>query len=416
MFGMRWRIFRLLGIPISVDASWLIILALLTWSLGSVFPVLQQQFFPGVPLDLAPYEYWLMGLVAALAFFGCILLHELGHAVVARSQGMPIRGITLFLFGGVAEMEEEPDSAGVEFLMAIAGPIVSAILVMVLGFLAWLGYHQGWPHPAVIIIGYLAFINALVLAFNLVPAFPLDGGRVLRSILWGATGNLRWATRWAALLGQAFAWLLIAWGVLEFFLGNWPGGILTGLIGLFLIGAARGGYQQVLVRQALQGEPVRRFMNPDPIAVPPALDLDQWVEKFVYRYHRKTFPVVNDGHLEGFIDTGVLGHFPRQEWKQHTVGEVMRHDFEAITVGPDEDALQALSKMRHTGSSRLLVVAGERLVGIISLKDLLSFLHLKIELEGAERGGGWPGCFQDEALPRERLAQRRDAESVRRSS
>jgi Zn-dependent protease/CBS domain-containing protein len=384
---MRWRLFRLVGIPISVDASWLVVLALLTLSLGSAFPVLLRQYFPGVTPDLAPYEYWLMGLVAALAFFVCILLHELGHAVVARSQGMPIRGITLFLFGGVAEMEDEPDTAGGEFLMAIAGPIVSVLLAVGLGLLAWLGYNGGWPHPVVIVLGYLAFINGLVLAFNLIPAFPLDGGRVLRSILWGATGDLRRATRWAALLGQAFAWLLIGWGVRQFFMGNWLGGVWMGLIGMFLNKAAQGSYQQVLVRQALQGEPVRRFMNPDPIAVPPSLDLRHWVEDFVYRYHRKTFPVVADGHLEGFIDTSALAQAPRPEWARHTIGEVMRHDIEAIAISPDADALQALGKMRRTGSSRLLVAEGDRLVGILSLKDLLSFLHLKIELEGVDGEG-----------------------------
>jgi Zn-dependent protease/CBS domain-containing protein len=402
MFGMRWQPFRLLGIPISVDASWIIILALLTLSLGSAFPVLLGQYFPGVAPDLAPYEYWLMGLVAALAFFGCILLHELGHAVVARSQGMPIRGITLFLFGGVAEMEDEPASAGNEFLMAIAGPVVSVILAVGLGLLAWLGYRGGWPHPVVIVLGYLAFINALVLAFNLIPAFPLDGGRVFRSILWGVTGNLRRATQWAALLGQAFAWLLIGWAVLQLFSGNWLGGIWMGLIGMFLSSAARGGYQQVVVRQALQGEPVRRFMNPDPIAVPPTLDLRHWVEDFVYRHHRKTFPVLTNGHLEGFIDTTGLARFPRQEWERHTVGEVMRHDFQAIAISPDADALEALGKMRRTGSSRLLVAEGDTLVGIISLKDLLSFLHLKIELEGADGEG--TGSLTGGAQSRSRTA------------
>jgi Zn-dependent protease/CBS domain-containing protein len=341
-----------------------------------------------------------MGLIAALAFFVCILLHELGHAVIGRSQGMPIRGVTLFLFGGVAEMGDEPTSAGNEFFMAIAGPVVSVILAVGLGLLSWLSYSEGWPHPLVIILGYLAFINALVLAFNLIPAFPLDGGRVLRSILWRATGDLRRATHWAALLGQAFAWLLIAWGVLQFFMGNWLGGIWMVLIGMFLSGAARSGYQQVLVRQALQGEPVRRFMNADPIAVSPSLDLRHWVEDFVYRYHRKTFPVVADGHLKGFIDTSALGQVPRPEWARHTVGDVMRHDVESITIAPDADALQALGKMRQTGSSRLLAVEGDSLVGLISLKDLLSFLHLKIELEvpngEALAGPTWGACIGTE--------------------
>jgi Zn-dependent protease len=195
MFGMRWRLFRLLGIPISVDISWLLILALLTLSFAEGFPTLLHEYFPSDQRQLDPADYWIMGLVTALAFFGCILLHELGHAVVARSRGMAISGITLFLFGGVSELGEEPGSAATEFLMAIAGPLVSAVLAAIFWILAIIGYNGGWPHPVVIVLGYLSTINAVVLVFNLVPAFPLDGGRVLRSILWGATGKLQRATR-----------------------------------------------------------------------------------------------------------------------------------------------------------------------------------------------------------------------------
>jgi Zn-dependent protease len=386
MFGTRWRLFRLLGIPISLDASWLVILALLTLSLTEMFPELMRKYYPGT-VSVAPYYYWIMGLVAALAFFVCVLLHELGHAIVARSQGMPIRGITLFLFGGVAELGDEPVSAGTEFLMAIAGPVVSVILALVLWGLALVGYHAGWPPEVVIVLGYLGSINGLVLVFNLIPAFPLDGGRVLRSILWAATGKLRQATYWASLLGQAFAWLLIGCGVVQFFWENWLSGIWLGLIGFFLNNAARSAYQQVLIRQALQGEPVRHFMNLQPIVVPPSLDLRRWVEDYVYRYHRKTFPVVADGHLEGIITTQALAQVPRAEWEQHTVGELMRPDVRALTISPNSDALQALAKMQRTGSSRLLVTEGDHLIGIISLKDLLRFLNLKLELEGAPENG-----------------------------
>jgi Zn-dependent protease/CBS domain-containing protein len=385
MFGTRWRLFRLLGIAIYVDASWLIILALLTLSVAEGFPNLLQAFYPETPHAFAWYEYGLMGLITAVAFFACILLHELGHAVVGRTRGMPMRGITLFLFGGVAELGDEPPSAGTEFLMAIAGPAVSVVLAAVLGLLTWVGAVAGWPHPAVIILGYLTFINAFVLLFNLIPAFPLDGGRVLRSILWGTLGSLRRATYWAALVGRGFAWVLIAWGMLNFFAGNWLGGIWIGLIGLFLNNAAQAGYQQVIVRQALEGEPVRRFMNPDPIVVSPALDLLHWVEDFVYRYHHRAFPVVTDGRLEGLITTQALSDIPRGEWAEHTVGEVMGNDLQAVTIAADTDALEALRKMQQTGSSRLLVIAGDRLLGIVSLKDLLRFLDLKLELEGPER-------------------------------
>jgi Zn-dependent protease/CBS domain-containing protein len=368
MFGMRWRLFRLLGIPISLDASWLIILALLTWTLIGLFR--------GAVPDLPSATYWVMGLAAALAFFTCLVLHELGHALVARAVGIPIRGITLFLFGGVAEMEQEPRSAGSEFLMAIAGPAVSAVLSALFWLLSGLVEAPSIVFP----LRYLAGINLAVLVFNLVPAFPLDGGRVLRSALWGATGNLRRATFWAALSGQAFAWLLIGLGVVHFLAGYVFQGVWLGLIGLFLNDAARGSYQQLLVRQVLRGEPVSRFMNREPIVVRPELDLRRWVEDYVYRYHRKLFPVASDGRLAGVISTQALARYPREEWDKRTVAEAMRQDVDTLRIAPGADALEALGKMQRTGSSRLLVTDGDRLVGIVSLKDLLRFLDLKLEL------------------------------------
>src|SRR5205823_5910591 len=170
--------------------------------------------------------------------------------------------------------------------------------------------------------------------------------------------------------------------------GQFIGGLWLGLIGLFLNNAARSSFQQVLIRQAFAGEPVRQFMNPEPLVVPPSLDLRHWVEDYVYRHHRKAFPVASDGRLEGFISTRVLANYPRAEWEQHTVGEVMRHDVEAISIAPEADALEALAKMQRTGSSRLLVTDGDRLVGIVSLKDLLPFLELKMELEGFDGDSG----------------------------
>jgi Zn-dependent protease len=322
-----------------------------------------------------------------LTFFTCIVLHELGHALVARAVDIPMRGITLFLFGGVAEMEDEPRSAGSEFLMAVAGPVVSAILAGIF----WLSSGLVEMPVLALSLRYLAGINLAVLLFNLVPAFPLDGGRVLRSLLWGVLGDLRRATRWAALAGQAFAGLLIGLGVLHFFAGSVVQGLWLGLIGLFLNNAAQGSYRQVLVRQALQGEPVSRFMNPKPIVVPPGLNLRSWVEDYVYRYHRKLFPVAANGHLEGVISTKALAHYPHDEWVKHTVAEAMRPDVEQLRIAPDADALQALGQMQRTGSSRLLVLDGDRLVGIVSLKDLLRFLNLKLELENREHEPGTGG-------------------------
>ena len=403
MFGTRWQMFRLLGIPLSVDASWLIILALLTLSFASGFPALLHDYFPGAgPLTI--YDYAIMGLITALAFFVCIVLHELGHALVGRSLGMPIRGITLFLFGGVSELGEEPSSAGTEFLMAIAGPAVSLVLAILFWVIAVAGFQGGWPHPVVLVLGYLAAINAVVLAFNLIPAFPLDGGRVLRSILWGVSGNVREATFWASLAGRAFAWFLMGVGIVEFFQGHWVGGIWTGLIGLFLNNAARSSYQQVLVRETLSGELVQHFMNPHPIVVDPALDLLHWVEDYVYRYHHRSFPVVSNERLQGIITTQVLNQISRDDWSKHTVGEVMSTNIETVSIPARTDALEALGKMQRTNSSRLLVTEGEHLLGIVSVKDLLRFLDLKLELDSTAPANKQPHFSSLGSERRETLA------------
>jgi Zn-dependent protease/CBS domain-containing protein len=370
MFTKRWRLFRLLGIPISIDASWLIILALLTWTMS----MLIRQAEP----DLTVASDWILGLAAALAFFACIVLHELGHAVVARAIDIPIRGITLFLFGGVAEMEGEPPTAGGEFVMAIAGPVVSAVLAVVFWLLSGLE-QASW---SAFLMRHLAGINLAVLIFNLAPGFPLDGGRVVRSLLWAVMRDLRRATHVASIGGQAFAWLLLAIAFLLLLGGQIIHGLWLGLIGLFIKNAAQGSYQQLIVRQALQGESVSRLMHREPIVVPPNLDLRTWVDDYVYRYHRKMFPVASNGHVEGAISTKALHELPRREWGRHSVGETMATDVRPLSISPETDAWHALEQMQTTGSSRLLVMEADRLVGVISQKDLLRYLNLKLELEG----------------------------------
>jgi Zn-dependent protease/CBS domain-containing protein len=393
MFTTRWHLFRLFGIPVGVDLSWVFILALLTWTMAGMYqnpPEPLAQLYPEGGLGLGPGGYLLLGLVTALAFFACIVLHEMGHALVARANGMPIRGITLFLFGGVAELEGEPPSAGSEFAMAIAGPAVSLVLALACTASAVAGSAAGWAPAAVVGLAYLGSINFAVMVFNLVPAFPLDGGRVLRSALWAATGRLRRATRWASAAGQAFAWLLVFWGGMDLLRGYVFSGLWMALIGLFLNNAARASYEQVLIKQILRGERVGRFMTAEPIVVPPDVDLRTFVEEYVYRHHRKAFPVVSDGRLEGYVTTQMLSRYPRAEWGAHTVADIMERDLRDVTVTPNADALEALGKMQRSGYSRLLVVDGGRLAGIISLKDLLRFLQLKLELDGedADEPGG----------------------------
>lgn len=381
MFNNRWRLFRLQGIPIYVDLSWLIILALVTWTLSLRF----RAAVPGTTISTS----WLLGLVTAVAFFVCIVLHELGHALTAQRIGIPMQGITLFLFGGVSEMGSQPPSAGKEFLMAIAGPIVSALLGFAFLGLALVGEQSQWGPSFVFLLGQLALINLAVLVFNLVPAFPLDGGRVLRAALWAATGKLRQATRWASLLGQGFAWFLIILGLFQLFQGAFVGGLWLAVIGLFLKTAAQASYQQVLIRQALAGEPVERFMNREPITVPPSLNLQHLVDDYIYRYHHKTYPVASDHHLEGIVSTRDLSQFPRSDWDSHQVREAMHQDVSDVSISPAADALLALEQMQRTDSGRLLVMDHEQLVGIVSRKDLLRFLQTKLDLEaGDDRDAG----------------------------
>jgi CBS domain-containing protein len=270
--------------------------------------------------------------------------------------------------------------------MAIGGPLVSLALALLCGGLHYLAATGGWAGPwGLITLEYLTLINGVMLLFNMIPAFPLDGGRVLRSILWWLTGNLRRATFAAAMVGQLFAGVLLVGSVVELFLyahdlPQFIGAFWLGVIGLFLHNAAKAGYQQVVVREALRGEPVRRLMTPQPVVVPPQLDLRHWVEDYVYRHHRKSFPVARDGRLEGYISTQALRRLPRDEWPLHTVAEVMRRDIKPLVVAPDSDAWNALAKMERTGAQRLWVMEDDRLVGTVTHKDLLHFLQLKLEL------------------------------------
>ncbi len=370
MFQARFKLFKIFGIPIQLDASWLIIFLLLSFSLSRAYDMVE------------PFQAWLLGALTAITFFACILLHELGHALAAKRMGIAVRGITLFLFGGVAEIEE-PKSAGSEFLMAVAGPLVSVALAAIFWSLHFFANLQGWLGVA---CWYLAAINTAVLVFNMVPAFPLDGGRVLRSILWGSTGSLNRATYYASMAGQGFAWFLIFAGVLLFVRGLFFPGIWLAIVGLFLNNAAQGSYQQLLVRKALKGERVGRFMTPDPITVQPSVTLRQLLDDYVYRYHHKCFPVTTDGRADGMITTRQIKEYPQDEWDRMTVEQIMCRNMDDISLAPDADALHALERMQRSGMSRLLVVEDGKLIGILSLRDLLKFLHLKLELEGEGSG------------------------------
>jgi CBS domain-containing protein len=280
-------------------------------------------------------------------------------------------------------MEEEPPSAKAEFLMAIAGPISSVLLGIIFYVLRTAG-KSAWPLPVTGVLGYLAVINWILAGFNLLPAFPLDGGRVLRSALWKWKNNIGWATRIASRVGTLFGFVLIAMGVIQFFSGNLIGGIWWFMIGLFLQNAARMSYQQLMTRRALEGETVRKLMIEDPITVTPSMTLQELVEDYIYRHHYKMFPVVEEEKLVGCITTRQLRGIPKDEWTKRTVGEIASACSAENTIAPDTDVIKVLSLMNRTRNSRLMVVEGSRLIGLIALKDIMNFLSIKLDLDKYE--------------------------------
>ncbi len=373
MFGRSITLFKLFGFAVRIDFTWIFIAVLVTWSLATgLFP----QKSPG----LGAVTYWVMGGAGALGLFLSIIFHELCHSLVARRFGLVMSGITLFIFGGVAEMTDEPPSPKAEFLMAGAGPLSS----LVLGGVAF-GVHQllaGSAGTAVLaVFDYLALINVLLALFNLIPAFPLDGGRMLRAVLWGRKGNIKWATRVTSSIGSGFGMVLIILGVLAFIRGNFIFGIWWFMIGMFLRGAAGQSYRQLVLRRALEGEPVRRFMSGDPVTVDPDTYVRDLVEHYIYRTHHKLYPVVDDGRLQGCVTLDRVKEIPREKWDWTRVGELASGCSEENTVGPEVDAMEALTRMRRHGVSRLMVVDNGKLVGILSLKDLVGFLSMKVELD-----------------------------------
>ena len=375
MFGKWVPIIRLLGFEIKIDPSWIIVLFLMIWSLSlGVFP----QYYQGLPST----TYWWMGIFGAIGLFVSIVIHELFHSLVARRFGLSIRGITLFMFGGVAEMTEEPANAKTEFYMALAGPVTSIALGMIFYSTYLILKRLGVSMGITGIFGYLGIINWALAGFNLIPAFPLDGGRILRSILWWRKKDLRWATRIASRMGEIFGFTLIFLGVFSIFRGSFVGGIWLFLIGMFLQNASQVSMQRLMISKALEGETVRRFMKPDPVTIPDTMTLKEAVEDYIYRYHYKMFPVVRNSKLVGCLTTRDIKVIPKEKWSTQTAGEVSKSCSIDNTIHPDTDATQALSLMNRTGNSRLMVVENDQLIGVITLKDLLQFFSLKMELEG----------------------------------
>jgi Zn-dependent protease/predicted transcriptional regulator len=374
MFGTSWRVARIAGIEVRVDSSWAVIALLITYSMYLRLSVLYPELSGGGAVALA--------IVSAVLFFGSVLVHELAHALVAQARGIRVQDITLFLFGGATRARVESRGPGDEFLIALVGPLTSGLLAGLFGIVAVLGSDL-LSRPLAGTFGYLAWTNLLLAAFNLVPGFPLDGGRLLRSAIWKATGSLGRATRIASLAGQGVGWLLVAGGVAWLLAGDLAGGIWFAFIGWFLVQAARSSYQDLQLQQLLHGVEAEDVMAADLRRIPPELSLQDAVDDYFMRYDHSAFPVEEQGRTIGLLTLRGVRRVPREQWPTHRVRDHMVPLGDQVVVAPDARMDGVLGKLQDGEAGRVLVAQDDEVVGIITPSDLTRWLRRWRTLEGS---------------------------------
>jgi Zn-dependent protease len=390
--GSGLRLGRIAGIDIHADWSLLVIFLLIASSLAlGLFPEWHPDWGPGL--------IWATAVGAAVALFASVLVHELSHALVGRARGIAIRRITLFVFGGIAQMEQEPPDWRAELWMAIVGPVTSAALGVLSLFAAGVSIgptEAELADPAQLfaalgvggtLLLWLGQVNLVLAAFNLVPAFPLDGGRVLRALMWAFSGDLRRATRWASGAGQAFAWFLIATGVammlgarVPFLGGGLVGGLWVAFIGWFLNNAAALSYRQLVIREALRDVPVSRLMLTQLATVPPDLSVSALVERYLLRSDQRAFPVVADGRLEGMVCLREVRRLDRTAWDKTAVRDIMVPADKLAFASPRDGAGEVLSRLASRDLNQLPVLEDGRVRGLVRREDILKWLALYADL------------------------------------
>ncbi|HXI09739.1 MAG TPA: site-2 protease family protein [Thermodesulfobacteriota bacterium] len=363
------RLFRVLGIRISVDWSWFIIFVIFAWSLA-------YGYFPFRLPGLPHATYIALGFISSLLLFACVLIHELSHSYTANRLGLDIHEITLFIFGGVAELTKEPDDPVVELKIALAGPGASLVLAAVFWGVSKLMDASAWP-LVYQVVSYLALINLVLLIFNMIPGFPLDGGRVFRAIWWARTGDVDRATRIASQIGKGFAMFLILWGFLSIFTGNFTGGLWSVLIGVFVQQAAESGYQQLLVKRALEGVKVGEIMSKGVICVPDDRTVAEAVDEYFFKYHFVSFPVTSGGKVAGLITLNHVRALGKDKWQTTAVSEVMHRLAPEDILKPGDGAMEVLIKTTPENGGRFPVVEGGELVGIVSRRDIMKLIEFK---------------------------------------
>jgi Zn-dependent protease len=365
-----WRVGKIAGIEIRIDSSWFVILILFTWSLAS-------SYFPERFPDWPASQLWLIGFVTSLLIFISVLIHELSHSLVAIAQGEKVNSITLFILGGVAQISEEPKQPLQEFFMALVGPIASFAIGF--GALIVSFFIKEVSVPLGAMTSYLGMINIVLAVFNLLPGFPMDGGRVLRSLIWKVTGDLRKATRIASRVGQGFAFFLIFAGIVQILRGDLSGFWLV-FVGWFLHSAAVRGYQQVMVESLLKGVSARELMTKDFHAVPSTLIVQDLVDVYILRQKERVFLVQDEGILKGIVCLEDVKKIPREDWANMTVADVMtpRDKLEAVSL--DSDGSDILNSLTSKDIHQVPVMDGENVKGIICRTDILRFIQLRKDL------------------------------------
>jgi len=355
---------RIFGICIDLDYSWFLIVGLMTW-------VLAESYFPGLFPDWTRGEYWLIGFAASILLFASVLIHELGHSIVAQGFGIPVPRITLFLFGGVSQIATEAPSPQKEFWISVIGPITSLLLAAIFWEIEPLVISV---QPLFALVKYLALINVVLALFNLVPGYPLDGGRILRAFLWRTTRNHHRATMAAGITGRFFGFLLIFWGIWQALTGDIGGGIWIAVIGWFLESAAASQVQQESLKSLLDGHRVEEAMQRHLVEIPKDMTVQELARETVFTAGSEPAVVTYEGSPQGMVTLAEIREMPKEAWPTTRAVQIMVPMQKLITTRPNAVLGSALEKMGRDGASQLVVLDGDRIVGVLSREDILHYL------------------------------------------
>ncbi len=369
------------GIRVGVHYSWFLVLGLFSWYLSQrLLP--DGYLLPGADPGWTTATYWATGTVVALLLFASVLVHEFAHSFVARARGFPVEGITLFLLGGVSNLGREPSNPRDEFVISAVGPATSLLLSGLLGIVDLVSPGDATPFTAIIRSVWVT--NLMMAVFNLLPAFPMDGGRVLRSVVWAITGSMATATKFASRGGQVIGILLIALGVFEVLEGNVSAGVWSGFIGWFIFNAATRIHRESGPQPAVDAALVRDVMGRDPAAIGPDMSLAEAVNIYLLRQDRVSLPVCDEGRLIGILALADVSAIPRDEWNTLTVRQGMSPT-PLWVLHPGDDLSEALALLAENSINQAPVVIGERLVGLLSRADIVDYLHAQGIVVGGSR-------------------------------